>query len=120
MKFSSVKIFRHDLFRQKLMTPNILCNVCQPIPILVAKVWRQNLDYVKNLQVKYFTGENILIYGIYIKLTLVLILNGERSDKYCNLFWTGMGVFINASYLSYNTNYFSLLLALRVVIECRS
>ena len=41
---------------------NILCNVRRLIPILVTKVWRQNLDYVKNLQVKYFTGENIRIY----------------------------------------------------------
>ena len=31
----------------------------------VAKVWRQNLDYAKNLQAKYFTSENIPIYGIY-------------------------------------------------------
>ena len=30
---------------------------------MVAKVWRQKLDYVKNLQAKYFTGKNILIYG---------------------------------------------------------
>ena len=29
----------------------------QCIPILVAKIWRRNLDYAKNLQVKYFTGE---------------------------------------------------------------
>ena len=43
---------------------NILCNVPQSIPILVAKVLRQNLDYTKNLQVKYFTGENIQIYSI--------------------------------------------------------
>ena len=33
---------------------NILCNVCQPIPILVAEVWQRNLDYVKNLQAKIF------------------------------------------------------------------
>ena len=42
---------------------NILCNVRRPIPILIAKVWRRNLDYTKNLQAKYFTHENILIYG---------------------------------------------------------
>ena len=30
---------------------------------LVAKVWWQNLDYVKNLQAKYFTSENIPIYS---------------------------------------------------------
>ena len=34
------------------------------MPILVAKVWRRNLDYAKNLQAKCFTGENIPIYGI--------------------------------------------------------
>ena len=44
---------------------NILCNVHRPIPILVAKVWQRKLDYAKNLQAKYFTGENIQIYGIY-------------------------------------------------------
>ena len=38
--------------------------VCRPIPILVAKVWRRYLDYTKYLQVKYFTSENIPIYGI--------------------------------------------------------
>ena len=27
---------------------NIWCNVRRPIPILVAKVWRRNLDYVIN------------------------------------------------------------------------
>ena len=43
---------------------NILCNVRRPIPpILIAKVWRRNLDCVKNLQVKYFASKNILIYG---------------------------------------------------------
>ena len=29
-----------------------------------AEVWRRNLDYAKNLQAKYFTSENIPIYGI--------------------------------------------------------
>ena len=43
---------------------SILCNVCQPISILVARVWRRKLDYTKILQVRYFTGENIPIYGI--------------------------------------------------------
>ena len=43
---------------------DILCIACRPIPILVAKVWRINLDYVKNFQAKYFTGENIPIYGM--------------------------------------------------------
>ena len=57
------EIFVVDFFQQKLNTQNILHNVCQPIPILVAKVWQQTLDYAKNLQVKYFTGENIPIYG---------------------------------------------------------
>ena len=40
--------------------------------ILVAKVWRRNLDYVKNLQVKYFISENIPIYGIILLLLLLL------------------------------------------------
>ena len=31
--------------------------------VLVAKVWRRKLDYTKNLRAKYFTGENIRIYG---------------------------------------------------------
>ena len=43
---------------------NILCNVRRPIPILVAKLWQQKLDYAKSLQAKYFTSENIPIYGI--------------------------------------------------------
>ena len=42
----------------------ILCNAHRPIPVLVAKVWQRKLDHAKNLQAKYFTGENILIYGI--------------------------------------------------------
>ena len=42
---------------------NILCNICQPVPILIAEVWRQNSDYAKSLQAKYFTSENIPIYG---------------------------------------------------------
>ena len=46
--------FIDDLFRRKLNTQNILCNVCRPIPILVTKVWQRNLDYIKNLQAKYF------------------------------------------------------------------
>ena len=33
---------------------------------MVAQVWRQNLDYTKNLQAKYFTGENIPIYDTYL------------------------------------------------------
>ena len=31
-----------------------------------SKVWQRNLYYRKKLQVKYFTGENIPIYGIYV------------------------------------------------------
>ena len=51
----------HEIFIVKIFS----CSVRRPIPILVAKDWRQKLDYAKkfNLQVKYFTGENILIYG---------------------------------------------------------
>ena len=43
----------------------ILHNVRWPIPILVAKVWRRNLDCMKNLQAEYFSGENIPIYSIW-------------------------------------------------------
>ena len=53
-KIFLLKIFINDLFRRKLNTRNILRSVRWPIPILVAKVWRQNLD---------FTGKNIPIYG---------------------------------------------------------
>ena len=35
------------------------------------KVWWRNLDYEKNLQAKYFTGENIPIYGIILLITLL-------------------------------------------------
>ena len=45
-----------------LNTRNILCNIRQPIPIYFV---RQNLDYAKNLQAKYFNGENILFQGKY-------------------------------------------------------
>ena len=51
---------------------NVLHNICRPIPILVAKVWRWNLGYAKNLQAKYFTGKNIPIYGI----PLYLVVHG--------------------------------------------
>ena len=47
VKFSSLKFLVDDLFQQKLNTQNILCNVCRPIPIFVAEVWRRNLDYAK-------------------------------------------------------------------------
>ena len=57
------EFFVDDLFRWKLNTRTILHNVHRPIPILVAEVWWRNLYYVKNLQAKYFTGENIVIYG---------------------------------------------------------
>ena len=59
----AVKFFDNDLFQQKLNMRNILCNVRRPTPILVAKIWQRKLDYAKNLQAKYFTGENIPIYG---------------------------------------------------------
>ena len=55
--FAIKNFFVDDLFRQKLNTRNILCNVRRPIPILVAKIWQRNLDYAKNLQAKYFTGK---------------------------------------------------------------
>ena len=41
--------------------------------ILVTKVWRQNLDYAKNLQVEYLTGENIPVYGIAFKRLIIVI-----------------------------------------------
>ena len=47
VKFLSLKFFVNDLFQRKLNTQNILCNVCQPIPIFVTEVWRRNLDYAK-------------------------------------------------------------------------
>ena len=63
-KIFVVEVFSSITFsNENLNTRNILCNVRQPILILVAKVWRRNLDYAKNLQAKYFTGENIPIYG---------------------------------------------------------
>ena len=52
---------------------NIWRNVQQPTPSLVAKVLQRNLDYVKNLQAKYFTGENIPIYGIYMYVYVWII-----------------------------------------------
>ena len=64
-----------DLFQRKLNMQNILCDVRQPIPILITKVWRQNLDYAKNLQAKYFTSENIPIYGSYVRDVLVWLLS---------------------------------------------
>ena len=66
------RCFIDDLFWRKLNMQNILCNVRQPIPILVAKVRRRNLDYTKNLQVKYFTGENIPIYGIDHSIIIII------------------------------------------------
>ena len=48
-KFSPLNIFRQRPFPMKIKHAKY---VCRPIPILVAKVWRRNLDYVKNLQVK--------------------------------------------------------------------
>ena len=39
--------------------------------IAYVKVRWRNLDYAKNLQVKYFTGENIPIYGIITENTHV-------------------------------------------------
>ena len=54
---------------------NILCDVCRPIQILFAKVWQRNLDYVKILQAKYFTSENIPIYGNYEHLHVHVHLN---------------------------------------------
>ena len=52
MKFSLLKIFHQQPFPMKIKHVKILCNICQPIQILVAKVWQRNLDYVKYLQAK--------------------------------------------------------------------
>ena len=57
---------------KNLNTRNILCNVCWPIPILVTKVRRWNLDYVK-----YFTCENIPIYGTVIWSILSWVFSRE-------------------------------------------
>ena len=59
-----VKIFCRRPFLTKIEHTNVLYNICQPIPISVAEVQRQKLDYTKNVQAKYFTSENILIYGM--------------------------------------------------------
>ena len=51
------------------------------------KVWRRNLDYVKILQVKYFTGENILIYSTlnpclyFLYTTTELVGNFDEPSK---------------------------------------
>ena len=59
--------------------------------ILVAKVWRQKLDYAKNLQAKYFTGENIPIYGIIIKQcnfykNIIMATKSLNTRKFCAIF----------------------------------
>ena len=65
---------------------NILCNVRQPIPILVTKVLRRNLDYAKNLQVKYFTGKNIPIYSKSKAVILyILLFPLARREHLCNV-----------------------------------
>ena len=60
-----VKNFSSTTFSDEIEHAKYLCNVRRPIPILVANVWWRNLDYVKNLQAKYFISENIPIYSIY-------------------------------------------------------
>ena len=58
------EIFVVKNFLSTTFSDKIFCsNVRRPIPILVTKVWRRNLDYTKNLQANYFTSENIPIYG---------------------------------------------------------
>ena len=76
--FSSLKIFHRRPFPTKLNTQNILGNVRRPIPILVAKVWWWNLDYMKYFQVKYFTCENIPIYSIW---TIIVITKDKGKEK---------------------------------------
>ena len=68
----AVKNFHQRPF---LNTRNTSCNVRQPIPILFVKVWRKNWDYAKNLQAKYFTGENIPIYCNYCFALLIAKIN---------------------------------------------
>ena len=63
----------------KIKHAKYLCNVRRPIPMLVAKVWWWNLDYMKNLQVKYFTGE-ISQSMVYHYDTL-----DPTCNKYCDL-----------------------------------
>ena len=46
---------------------------------MVTKVWQQNLDYTKNLQAKYFTNENIPIYGIYDKHAITALVSSLSS-----------------------------------------
>ena len=88
--FRCWKFFIDDLFRRKLNTRNILCNVHWPIPILVTKVWRRKLDYAKNLQAKYFIAENILIYSIsqnvYMEdmVTFIALVKFYFAKCYCN------------------------------------
>ena len=54
------------------------------LTILVAEVWRRNLDYTKNLQAKYFTGKNIPIYGSILEVGRATLLNHGliQSSKY--------------------------------------
>ena len=49
-----------------------ILNIFRPIPIFVARLWRRKLDYAKILQAKYFTGENIPIYGMWVDLYQVI------------------------------------------------
>ena len=62
-KISAVKIFRRRSILTKIKHVKYFVQHILTIPILDAKVWRRNLDYAKNLQVKYFTNDNIPIYG---------------------------------------------------------
>ena len=106
--FAAKISFVNDLFQWKLNTRNILCNVRQPIPILVTKVWQQNLDYAKNLQAKYFTGENIpinlryvhvntLSVALYILYSLKFSLDRSfiqpRPASYLHIIVTGILIF---------------------------
>ena len=63
MKFSLLKNVRRQPFLTKIKHAKHLCNIRRPMPILVTQVWQRNLDYAKNLQAKYFTSKNIMIYG---------------------------------------------------------
>ena len=86
-----VKIFSSMTFSDKNWMQNIFYNICWPIPTLVAEVWRQNLDY---LQAKYFTCENIPIYGI---CTMQVVRASCCSAR--NRAWDSLAIDYRATYV---------------------
>ena len=69
-KIFAIKFFFcRQPFPTKIKHAKYLCNIHQPIYLFWSlKSDDENLDYVKNLQAKDFTGENIPIYGIILKI----------------------------------------------------